>query len=241
MQQQNSPSTLVASSQVHPHRNLLRKLSRYKNSIFFNSIPNYARDEFIRLKKKVGRNKIILDSGCGTGESTLKLAQLFPDSVIVGVDKSAHRLRRTLALGKLPENLIFIRCELIHFWQLLCEAGWQLDAHYLLYPNPWPKPGHLTRRWHAHPIFPSVIQLGGMITMRTNWHVYANEFAIALQQYLCRPVKVSQLSISDPISAFEKKYWQSGHPLFEVRINASLDQTVGRPVEPAIPHVQHYD
>lgn len=240
MQKSHSLSAPVVSSQVDPHRNLQRKLLRYERSSFVNSIPNYARDEFLLIKEVIRQRKVILDSGCGTGESSFKLAELFPDNLVIGIDKSAHRLQRRHMHGKLPKNLIFVRCDLVHFWQLLSDAPWQLTAHYLLYPNPWPKPGHLIRRWHAHPIFPMVIKLGGMLIMRTNWRVYAQEFALALQHYLNVAVSIKQLTISEPLSAFERKYWQSGHELFAVEFNLSTYQKAGPPILPATLRAPHY-
>jgi len=38
--------------------------------------------------------KIVLDSGCGTGESTRQIAQCHPDCLVIGVDKSDARLRK---------------------------------------------------------------------------------------------------------------------------------------------------
>jgi tRNA G46 methylase TrmB len=37
---------------------------------------------------------LVLDAGCGTGESTLVLSQLHPGCVVIGVDQSADRLSR---------------------------------------------------------------------------------------------------------------------------------------------------
>jgi hypothetical protein len=37
----------------------------------------------------------ILDSGCGTGRSSLVLGHLFPNSIIIGIDRSLDRLSRT--------------------------------------------------------------------------------------------------------------------------------------------------
>jgi len=37
---------------------------------------------------------LILDSGCGNGASTAALAENNPHALVIGIDKSAHRLRR---------------------------------------------------------------------------------------------------------------------------------------------------
>lgn len=218
-------SAPVASSQRLPHRKLQHKLSLYMNTDYRNSIPKYAQDEFNRFTRVLDEKKpqIILDSGCGTGESSITLAKTNPHCLVVGVDKSANRMRRCDPKPATLDNIIYVRCDLIHLWRLLQRAKYRLYKHYLLYPNPWPKPGHLQRRWHAHPVFPAVIDLGGELVMRTNWHVYAQEFAFALRAYTATNVEIAELKIANAISAFEKKYSGSGHVLYEVRANLSHD------------------
>lgn len=46
-------------------------------------------------------SKLILDSGCGTGRSSLVLGELFPDSFVIGVDRSMVRLQKN---PKVPRN-----------------------------------------------------------------------------------------------------------------------------------------
>ena len=218
-------SAPVASSQQLPHKNLQHKLSRYMNTDYRNSIPNYAQDEFNRFTQVLDNKstQIILDSGCGTGESSIELARMNPHCMVIGVDKSANRMRRIKAEAADLNNIMYVRCDLIHFWRLLQRAQYRLCQHYLLYPNPWPKPGHLQRRWHAHPVFPAVIALGGELVMRTNWHIYAQEFALALCSYSDTNAVITELKIANAISAFERKYSSSGHVLYEVRANLSHD------------------
>ena len=164
---------------------------------------------------------LVLDSGCGTGESTRLIARLLPDCLVIGVDKSADRLRRG-GLSRFPHregNAIWVRAELATFWRLAADAGWRLRRHYLLYPNPWPKPAHLRRRWHAHPAFPHLLRLGGRLEMRSNWEVYAQEFAQAANRALgaaARPLPVEDAAVSSP---FERKYRASGHRLYSVALS----------------------
>lgn len=216
-------STPVGSSQCAPHKNLQRLLRRYQQTAYLNTIPNYARDEFGRFRNFVQdkNSGLILDGGCGTGESTYKLARLNPHCIVVGVDKSANRLGRSHIYSSKSDNVIFVRCDLVHFWRLLRQAEYTLVEHYLLYPNPWPKPGQLQRRWHAHPVFPDVIKLGGTLVMRTNWRVYAEEFAMALRDYAHHSVVIRQIHVASAMTAFERKYVDSGHPIYEVQLNGA--------------------
>ncbi|MEM8843869.1 MAG: SAM-dependent methyltransferase, partial [Pseudomonadota bacterium] len=149
-------SPQVASSQTAVHKNLEKVVARYLQNEFQNSIPKHAHDAFNIAQKFIQErnSKIILDSGCGTAESTHYLARQHPDYVVIGLDKSSERLGRC-AYESSP-NLLLLHADCIQFWQLAQLHHWRLQQHYLFYPNPWPKPGHLQRRWHAHPVFPSM-------------------------------------------------------------------------------------
>ena len=97
---------------------------------------------------------IILDSCCGVGQSTRLLAKQNPTALVIGVDKSAHRINRNVdevehenGKGKV-ENYYLVRADLNDFYRLVVAANWQVTKHYILYPNPWPKAKHIQRRWH---------------------------------------------------------------------------------------------
>lgn len=214
----DSNSTPIISAQQAPHKNLQSIVRRHQQTQYKNIIPEYAQSVFADVNALVQASdkNIILDSGCGTGESSYKLASQHQNHWVVAIDKSKHRLQRSHAHGSLPENLLFVQCDLVYFWSLALDAQWPVDRHYLLYPNPWPKAGHLQRRWHGHPIFPTLIALGQHISLRTNWQIYAREFALSLQLLLNDSVVVEQLKISSPLTAFERKYQQSGHSIYAV-------------------------
>ncbi|MEM7466948.1 MAG: SAM-dependent methyltransferase, partial [Pseudomonadota bacterium] len=117
--------------------------------------------------------------------------------------------------------LLFARADLIDFWRQIDHARLGVAKNYLLYPNPWPKPGHLQRRWHGHPVFPTLATLSSELILRTNWEIYAQEFYAALNFLISlgRLQGTSDFRLicpESPISRFEKKYLESDHQLFEV-------------------------
>jgi tRNA (guanine-N7-)-methyltransferase len=160
---------------------------------------------------------IVLDAGCGTGASTRALALADPHAWVIGVDKSDDRLTHA---PELPPNASLLRGDMIDLWQLLAAKRLRFDTTWLLYPNPWPKPGLLARRWHGHPVFPRILECTHSLELRTNWRVYAEEFAHALALVLGRPIAVERLDASPdssvPISPFERKYQASDHALWRV-------------------------
>jgi len=104
---------------------------------------------------------------------------------------------------------------------LLLADGIQLDRHFLLYPNPWPKIGHLSRRWHGHAVFPDLLALGGTLELRTNWRIYADEFAWAVARVSGCDAAVAAYETDAPLTPFERKYRDSGQTLWRYVVDLS--------------------
>lgn len=152
--------------------------------------------------------------------STALLAQEAPDALVIGVDKSAHRLERK---PDLPPNGLLLQANCEAIWRYLAQKGVRLDAHYCLYPNPWPKPAQLSRRIHGHPAFGELLALGGIIELRSNWQVYVEEFGVALHLYGIA-ASISRVPEGSRVTTrFEIKYRESGHRLW--RLQARIKET----------------
>ena len=159
---------------------------------------------------------LILDSCCGVGESTVRLAAQYPDALVIGIDKSEHRVEKNdHHQPEKVENYLVIRADLNDLWRLIAQKNWPIKKHFLLYPNPWPKSKHLQRRWHGAAVFPYIAQLSEQLIVRSNWSIYIDEFAAALkiQGYHAEP----KAYLSDePMTPFERKYWASGQQSYQL-------------------------
>jgi tRNA G46 methylase TrmB len=222
---QHTKSGLVTSSQAGVHPHLEKTVRRHLETPWSQPFHQPSIDVYRQLENAAifsAGQPIILDSGCGTGKSTQRLAGLFPGHLVIGVDRSHVRLGKSGVNSSYLRsgNCILLRAELSTFWRLLANARHSLERHFLFYPNPWPKPGHLLRRWHAHPVFPQLLCLGGEIEMRCNWEIYALEFAEAVNITTGAGVKVTNLQPESGVSPFEQKYLERGHALFSVIVPA---------------------
>jgi tRNA (guanine-N7-)-methyltransferase len=217
-------SRVPISAQTGIHEQLANLLDRHLAAPFRKPYTDYNRAAFAASFERRARvapdAPLILDSCCGVGESSIALARAFPDHYVIGVDQSASRLARKID-GKsadLPVNLDLVRADLVDYWRLLDDERIRLARHYLLYPNPWPKIGHLSRRWHGHPVFPAMLELGGILECRSNWPIYIDEFCFAVNRLTQRETVRESFVPNTPLTPFERKYQNSGHALFRMTV-----------------------
>lgn len=204
------------------HDDLAQQVAKHAATVFRKPVTDYNRSAFeasIAAWQAHGRAPLILDAGCGVGLSTLHLAARHPDHFVIGIDQSADRLARQVQWPEAPPaNCLRLRADLVDYWRLMLASGVRPARHYLLYPNPWPKKQHLGRRWHGHPVFPTVVALGGQLECRSNWRIYIDECAAALAQLTGMPVQTEPFDAVAPITPFEEKYRASGHALWRCRL-----------------------
>jgi len=222
----NSRTPTSAQTGIHDH--LATLLDRHCASPFRKPYTDYNRAAFEarceRPRPIAPAAPLILDSCCGVGESSIALALAFPDHYVIGVDQSESRLNRGKpGSPQLPSNLDLVRADLVDYWRLMLDAHIHPTRHYLLYPNPWPKIGHLSRRWHGHPVFPAMLALGGVLECRSNWRIYIDEFCFAVER-LTRQEAVCEPYVPErPMTPFERKYLDSGHSLYRTQITLHSD------------------
>lgn len=169
--------------------------------------------------------EVILDACCGVGQSSRILAQQNPQTLVIGVDKSAHRINRNVE-GFSPENgynaqnYHLVRADLNDFYRLVKEANWPVTKHYILYPNPWPKSKHLQRRWHGSAVFPQMTSIGNTLILRSNWRLYLEEFQQAAAQIRLHG-ELSQVNVAEDkaLTPFEAKYQASGQVCWQLTLH----------------------
>jgi len=210
----NEPSAPVTSRQTTVHTSLEATVRKHAQTPWRRPVAPHSRAAFEALAPGVEAwpGPLVLDTGCGTGLSTAVLARRHPDCLVLGIDKSVARLERHA--GVLPGNARLVRMDLEDFWLLAAPAGWRFQRQCFFYPNPWPKPAQRLRRWPFHPVLPMALACGGTWEVRTNWEIYAREFALAFSVLTGRLPTVTAWEPAEPETLFERKYQASGHTLW---------------------------
>lgn len=214
---QTFSSRAVHSNQIGCHQRLNDIVNKHIQCRYQKPIREHNQRVFEQIKSLHGRNlstPLIMDSGCGTGMSTIKLARQNPNHIIIGIDQSEKRLTKEKI--EVPNNCYFFRANSEDIWRLCVEQGVVFEAHYILYPNPWPKAAHFQRRWHGHPVFPYLSALAPKTIVRSNWLTYLEEFQLAWALLTQSTPRLDKLQVKDPLTLFERKYAGSGQTLFQL-------------------------
>ncbi|WP_089727525.1 tRNA (guanine(46)-N(7))-methyltransferase TrmB [Modicisalibacter muralis] len=215
----HATSRSIVTNQTGPHDDVSRRVARALEHPLRKPVAEHTRAAFVEADAWLAARQapLILDAGCGVGLSTRCLAERHPDCAVIGIDRSADRLSRDH--GTLSDNALLVRADLVDFWRLALEAGWRPLQHYLLYPNPYPKASHLKMRWHGHPVFPTILALGGRLELRSNWRLYVEEFALAVEQATgLRAAILEHEPTNAYLSPFERKYHLSGQALWRLTV-----------------------
>lgn len=221
-------SKSIVTNQPGVHEKLIDIVKKHISHPSQKPIQAHTQQAFDEMDALVTKHKghVILDSCCGVGQSTRLLAQKNPHALVIGVDKSAHRLTRNVEgtwvneEGEKVTNYHLVRADLNDFYRLVSQSNWLISQHYILYPNPWPKAKHVQRRWHGSPVFPDIIKIGQSIMLRSNWRLYLEEFQAAAQ-LLGVKGEITLIENEESFTPFEAKYKASGQDCWQLLLEVT--------------------
>ncbi len=114
---------------------------------------------------------LVAELGCGKGEYSLKLAQLFPLKNFVGIDIKGARLWRAAsdaaALGL--ANVVFVRARVEQVDSLFGPA--EIEEIWLPFPDPFPKRRHQAKRLTGPEFlrrYRRILRPGGRLHLKTD-------------------------------------------------------------------------
>lgn len=236
-----SQARSISTNQLTVHEDLPKILAKHKANSFRRPIAEHTALAFSNMIMWLGswQGDIIIDAGCGVGESTINIAAKYPNAKVIGVDKSTARLDKHSSYSRLinsqnnqdlptlftTNNYVLLQADLNDFWRLLAryisvnKPLWHITKQFILYPNPYPKKAQLGKRWHGSALFPTIVGICPNIEVRSNWRLYLEECLVAAQFYelsgsIHNIVDTGQMAYTP----FERKYLASHQACFKLVI-----------------------
>lgn len=169
-------------------------------------------------------NPLVLEIGCGRGEYTIGMAQLFPEKNFIGVDIKGERLWKgsTRALEKNLYNVAFLR---VFIEQIAAHfAPGEIDEIWITFPDPRPKDRDIKRRLTSPrflDLYKQILKPGGIVHLKTdNQDLYAYTLEVLQERQPEHLLYTEDLYKSDLqehtmeiYTTYEKRYMAEGIPI----------------------------
>lgn len=163
------------------------------------------------------KNPIILELGCGKGEYTVQLAELFPSKNFIGVDIKGERMWKGAKISreKALTNVAFLRTNIEIIAQFFGPG--EVDEIWLTFPDPQMKKTRkrLTSTWFLSK-YRTFLKKEGTIHLKTDSHFqYAYTNDLAERNHFVITGRTGDLYHSDllnetlQIKTFYEKQWLS--------------------------------
>ncbi|MCY4413740.1 MAG: methyltransferase domain-containing protein [Alphaproteobacteria bacterium] len=156
-------------------RRKAHKLSEKKQKLF-EAYQHQQEDMQACLERTLEYGHVVLDVGCGRGESSLGYLAMRPDAYIIACDLFYDGLAQLCTAMKEAEikNMTILLRDALDVLQALPDAS--VDVVLLFFPDPWPKNRHHKRRIMAQDGFmlhvKRVLKKDGVFVWRTDSQEY---------------------------------------------------------------------
>ncbi|RDV14819.1 tRNA (guanosine(46)-N7)-methyltransferase TrmB [Pontibacter diazotrophicus] len=171
-------------------------------------------------------NPIVLEVGCGRGEYTVGMAQLFPEKNFIGSDIKGERLWKgsTMAEEKELVNVAFLRTFIEQIDENFAEN--EVDEIWITFPDPRPRDRDIKRRLTSPRflnLYKSILKPDGLIHLKTDnlpLYEYTLEVLQEKKRDIERLLHTPDLYKSDLqehtmgiYTTYEKRYLAEGLPI----------------------------
>jgi tRNA (guanine-N7-)-methyltransferase len=162
-----------------------------------------------------------VDLGCGDGSFLCEMAQQFPKTNFLGIERLTKRVEKVRRKAEKIENVRVLRADsLFAVRYLLPESS--VEAFYLSFPDPWPKRRHQLRRIFTRDFLDAIavaLEQHGVLRVATDQLDYFQQVERISRDHL--QFQVVPRSPDDsvlPVTKFEKKFRKQGAPIYRLTL-----------------------
>jgi tRNA (guanine-N7-)-methyltransferase len=174
------------------------------------------------VAKLFGRSAPLhVDLGCGDGSFLCEMAQQFPKTNFVGIERLTKRVEKVRRKAEKMENVRVLRADsLFAVRYLLPECS--VETFYLLFPDPWPKRRHQLRRIFTSDFLDAIavaLEQHGVLRVATDQFDYFQQVErISRVHHQFQVVPLSPDDAVLPVTKFERKFRKQGAPIYRLTL-----------------------
>ncbi|MEN2995190.1 MAG: tRNA (guanosine(46)-N7)-methyltransferase TrmB [Thermodesulfovibrio sp.] len=181
-------------------------------------MQNYI--DYRKIQKPLNFENFTVEIGFGSGDFLIRLAEQNKEEIFFGIEKSWISINKLLKKCKLRKinNIYCIRLDAYWTFQLLFKDK-SIKTIIINYPDPWFKKSHIKKRLTKKEnlfVYAKKLINNGEIKIRTDHYPFV-EFTLQESEFLkCFSTNVSNLSIDEPLTKYEKKWLSLGKSIWEI-------------------------
>jgi tRNA (guanine-N7-)-methyltransferase len=162
-----------------------------------------------------------VDLGCGDGSFLCEMAQQFPKTNFLGIERLTKRVEKVRRKAEKIENVRVLRADTLFAVRYLLPES-SVETFYLLFPDPWPKRRHQLRRIFTRDFLEAIaaaLEKYGILRVATDQLDYFHQIERVSRAH--RQFQVLPPSSDDavlPVTKFEKKFRDQGAPIHRLTL-----------------------
>jgi tRNA (guanine-N7-)-methyltransferase len=168
-----------------------------------------------------GRNAPLhVDLGCGDGSFLCEMAQQFPKSNFLGIERLTKRVEKVRRKAEKLENVRVLRAETLFALRYLLPES-SAETFHLLFPDPWPKRRHQFRRIFTRDFLDAIaaaLKQHGVLRVATDQFDYFHQIERLSRAHLQFQAVTPSLDAVLPVTKFERKFREQGVPIYRLTL-----------------------
>ncbi|WP_210488982.1 tRNA (guanosine(46)-N7)-methyltransferase TrmB [Rufibacter aurantiacus] len=206
------------------------KLEKFAVNATRANVVEPGKENFEKLKGHWNRDfflkeqPLILEVGCGKGEYTVGMAQMFPHKNFIGIDIKGNRIWKGSSLAEEAGlyNVGFLRIFLENLDQHFGEQ--EVDEIWITFPDPQPRKRDIKRRLTSPrflEMYERILKPGGKLHLKTDSELLFDYSLEVLQERRAPKILYTKDLYESDLqehtmgiyTTFEKKYLELGVPI----------------------------
>jgi tRNA (guanine-N7-)-methyltransferase len=164
---------------------------------------------------------LYVDLGCGDGSFVCEMAQQFPKTNFLGIERLTKRVQKVRRKAEKIENVRVLHADSLFAVRCLLPES-SVETFYLLFPDPWPKRRHHSRRIFTSDFLDAIavaLEQHGVLRVATDQLDYFQQIELISRAHVqFQVVPRSPDDVVLPVTKFEKKFRKQGALIYRLTL-----------------------